>query len=158
MRALLEDDPPRLGLGDLDTVLAKALSKRPSERYQTVTALAEDVEHYLEGRPVRARGQSLAYRIERSTRRNAAGVGTALLAGAGLLGATVFSVTQMREARLQRDAAIRERRRADAQIEFQNLLLSEIGDRPITMRQVLDAGRGLMEHTVGTDPAPRLPS
>ena len=58
----------------------------------------------------------------------------------------------MRQARFQRDEAIRESRRADAQVEFQNLLMSEVGDEPITMRQVLDTGRVLLERHSAGDP------
>ncbi len=156
VRALLEDEPARLRMGDLDTVLAKALRKAPVERYQTVGAFAEDIQRYLEGKPVGARPQSLAYRLERFIHRNRAAVAAGLLAAAGMVGATLFSLAQLREARVQRDAALRESRRADAQVEFQNLLLSEVGDRPTTMRQVLDAGRGLLERQSVADPHSRL--
>ena len=152
VRALLESEPTPLGKGDLATVVAKALRKAPAERYQTVGAFADDLERYLEHKPVDARPRSVAYRVERFLRRNRAAVVAGLVASGGLLGATLFSLGQMREARFQRDAALRESRRADAQVEFQNLLLSEVGDRPITMRQVLDAGRELLEREHAGDP------
>jgi serine/threonine protein kinase/tetratricopeptide (TPR) repeat protein len=40
--------------GDLDNVIMKALRKSPSERYQSVEALSEDITRHLEGRPVSA--------------------------------------------------------------------------------------------------------
>ena len=151
VRAILETEPTRLGLGDLDTIIAKTLRKAPGERYQTVAAFAGDLRHYLRQEPVSARPDSIAYRMGKFARRHRAAVTAALLTAAGLLGATGFSLRQMREAQLQRDAAVRESRRADAQVEFQTVLLSEVGDRPITMREVLDAGRDVLERQATGD-------
>ncbi|AHG92487.1 protein kinase (plasmid) [Gemmatirosa kalamazoonensis] len=87
--ATLAVQPARLGLGDLDTILAKALRKEPHERYQTAAALADDLSRYLRHEPVRARGDSLAYRVRKFVRRHrvavaGAAAGVVLLAGAGL--------------------------------------------------------------------------
>ncbi|MEO7474308.1 MAG: serine/threonine-protein kinase, partial [Gemmatimonadales bacterium] len=152
MRTLLEVEPARPGLGDLDTILALALRKEPAERYRTVAAFGEDLQRYLRHEPVSARRQSLGYLARTFVRRHRAGVLAAAVAVLGLLGATVFSVAQMREAKRQRDVAVEERRRADAQIEFQGLLLSEVGDAPMTMRQLLDSGRVMLERHTAQDP------
>ena len=150
--ALLDAEPARLGLGDLDTILAKALRKAPGERYQTVAAFGDDLERYLRREPVSARPQSLAYRLGRFAARNRAAVIAGLLTTVGLIGATLFSIEQMREARLQRDAAVQANRQTDAQVEFQNALLSQVGDKPITMRQALDSGRVMLERQFSGDP------
>ncbi|HKG93963.1 MAG TPA: serine/threonine-protein kinase, partial [Gemmatimonadaceae bacterium] len=152
IRALLEVEPARIGLGDLDTVLAKALRKAPGERYQTVAALGDDIERYLRYEPVSARPHSLAYRARKAVRRNRAAAAATGVVAAALVGATVFSVSQMREARRQRDAALFAKKRADAQVEFQALLMSEVGDRPVTMRQLLDKGRAMLEQRHAGDP------
>lgn len=57
VRTLLEVEPLRLGLGDLDNILAKALRKVPAERYQTVAPFADDLRRYLRAEPVSARGR-----------------------------------------------------------------------------------------------------
>jgi tetratricopeptide (TPR) repeat protein len=144
IRALLEDDPGPLGLGDLDTVLAKALRKDPSQRYQTVAAFGDDLERYLRREPVSAQSHSLGYRLLTFLRRNQTGVAVAAVVLIGLLGATVVSLSLMQDARRQRDAAVRERLRADAQVDFQNFLLSNVGDRPMAMREVLDTARAML--------------
>jgi serine/threonine protein kinase len=48
VQMLLAVEPARLGLGELDDILAKSLRKVPADRYQTVTAFAEDLERYLQ--------------------------------------------------------------------------------------------------------------
>ena len=152
VRALLDQEPARLGMGDLDTILAKALRKAPADRYQTVAAFGDDLERYLRREPVSARPQSVGYRLGRFAVRNRAAVIAAIVTTLGLLGATAFSVEQMREARLQRDAAVQERERADAQVEFQSVLLSEVGETPMTMRQIIDAGRAVLEEQYAGNP------
>jgi tetratricopeptide (TPR) repeat protein len=137
--------------GDLDAIVLKALRKEPERRYTSAAALREDLQRFRAGLPVLARPDSVGYRLGKFARRHRAAVTAGLLTAAGLLGATGFSLRQMREARLQRDAAVRESRRADAQVEFQNVLLSEVGDRPITMREVLDAGRDVLERQSAGD-------
>lgn len=71
-----------LGLGDLDNVLAKALSKDPRDRYSTAAEFAEDVRRWLDHKPVRARANSWRYRSAKFLQRNR---GSALLVVAGFL-------------------------------------------------------------------------
>src|SRR5229473_1689296 len=69
--------------GDLDWITLKALEKDRERRYGTPSALATDVERYLENRPVEARPASAVYRLRKYVRRHAAGVGMA--SGAAVL-------------------------------------------------------------------------
>jgi eukaryotic-like serine/threonine-protein kinase len=96
--------------GDLDTIVLRALKTSPSERYATVNAFADDLERYLDHRPVLARPDALGYRIAKFARRN-----RALVAGAGvlmiaILAGTTVSIWQARAARAEasRAAAIQE--------------------------------------------------
>jgi serine/threonine-protein kinase len=70
IRGLLEVEPARLGLGDLDTIMGKALHKVPAKRYQTAAVFAEDLRRYLRHQPVSARPDSLTYRARKFARRN----------------------------------------------------------------------------------------
>jgi serine/threonine-protein kinase len=152
VRALFEVDPARLKLGDLDTILQKALRKEPGARYQTVAALADDITRYLRHEPVSGRGASVGYRVGKFVRRHRASVAAAAVTVAALMAATIFSVHQMRVATRQRDAALYAGKRANAQIEFQSLLMSQMGDGPITMREILERSRGVLERQYGGDP------
>jgi serine/threonine-protein kinase len=142
----------RLYLGDLDNILSKALRKNPAERYPTAQALADDLARYLRDEPVTARPDSLGYRTAKFVRRHRAGVAAAVISVVALVGGTAFSVWQLLEANRQRDEARFQARRADAQLAFHNMVFSSVGDRPITMREILDRGRDLLEKEYGGDP------
>ncbi len=157
LRALFDVEPARLGLGDLDNILAKALRKDPPERYQTVAALGLDLERLLRHEPVSARRDSLAYRGRMFVRRNRATVVAATAIGLVLVAATAFSVAKMHDAQRQRDAAFEATRRANAQAEFQSVLVSQVGDKPITMKEILDRGRIAVEHEYAGEPRLLLP-
>lgn len=150
--AAFDATPASLGARDLDTILDKALRKGPQERYLSVAAFADDLERFLRHEPVSARRASLAYRFSKLVRRYRAGAAAAVIIAASLLGATAFSVAQMREARTQRDAAFEAKRRADAQSHFQSLLMSQVGDKPISMREILDRGRVVLERRFAAQP------
>lgn len=152
MRALFEVDPARLGVGDLDNILAKALRKDPRERYQTVAALGQDLERLLRHEPVSARRHSMAYRARMFVRRHRGAVAAVAAVAAVLVVATVFSAAKMREAERERDAALMATRRANAQAEFQSVLMSQVGDKPITMREILDRGRTAVEREYANEP------
>ena len=70
---------------DLGTIVAKATAREPAQRYTTAAELAEDLQLFLDDRPIRARRVTASEQAWRWARRNPA---VAALA-AGLLGALV---------------------------------------------------------------------
>ncbi len=79
----------RLLRGDLDTIVAKALRKKPADRYSSVEAFAADVQRHLGGQAVLAQAPTWGYRARKFARRYrlplaaAAMVLASLLAGLG---------------------------------------------------------------------------
>lgn len=55
---------------DLETICAKCLEREPQARYRAASALAEDLERWLEGRPIIARPVSPIIRVWRWSKRN----------------------------------------------------------------------------------------
>jgi tetratricopeptide (TPR) repeat protein len=109
MHAVLTAEPQRASLvpglapqyarklrGDLETVLAKAVAKEPPRRYASVEQLADDFESYCKGDRVRARADTLAYRLLRTVGRHRAAFVVAGVLGVGLIAATIVSTWQAR--------------------------------------------------------------
>ncbi|TJY59450.1 tetratricopeptide repeat protein [Sinimarinibacterium sp. CAU 1509] len=128
--------------GDLDAIVLKAMRPDPAARYPTVEALSDDLQNYLCGRPVRARGNARSYVMLRTLRRyrwwaTAGGAVFASLA-LGLAGVT----WQAREARLERDIARAEADRADAVRQYLVYMFRTAGEseseQPVTAKAVLD--------------------
>jgi tetratricopeptide (TPR) repeat protein len=65
---------------ELETVVLKALAKDPAERYATAQELADDLQRFLEDKPIRARRPTAAQRLGKWCRRH-----KAVVAGAGVL-------------------------------------------------------------------------
>ncbi|HWQ54639.1 MAG TPA: protein kinase [Bryobacteraceae bacterium] len=77
--------------GDLDNIVLTAMRKDPARRYSSAADLSEDIRRYLEGHPVKARHDTLAYRTGKFLQRHrkaalAAGITTPLLASAAAMG------------------------------------------------------------------------
>ena len=129
--------------GDLDTILLKALKKTPNERYGSITAFAEDLRRYLKSQPIGARPDTLGYRTGKFVRRNRLAVTLSTVAVVAMIAGLAGTLVQARTARMQRDAALRERDRADRIADFMTGIF-EVSDprqnvgEAVTARQVLD--------------------
>jgi eukaryotic-like serine/threonine-protein kinase len=82
--------------GDLDNIVLMALRKEPERRYSSVEQLAQDIENYLQGRPVSARQDNFHYRTAKFLRRHKTGVAVAALVMLTLLGSTLVAWRQAR--------------------------------------------------------------
>ena len=142
--------------GDLDNIVAKALERRPEERYASAEAMAEDLRRWLEHRPVRARAGTLSYRAAKFVRRNRRPLAAA--AAAVLLIAALVSFYTVRLAR-ERDRARNEAARAKETSALLTDLLA--GPDPyasaaggeVTLRAVLEQGTRRVERELAAQTA-----
>jgi serine/threonine-protein kinase len=152
-RGISRDGLRRTCQGDLDTILARALKRNPDERYQTVTAFSDDIRRHQRHEPVLARPDRWGYRARKFVRRHRAGVAAAAAVMVTLSAAIALTSVEMIEARRQRDRAEFQARRATASSEFMRYLVTQIGNKPMTMREVLDRGRIALEQQYQGDPS-----
>ena len=135
--------------GDLDNIVMKALSKNPEQRYTSAEALSSDLERFLDGLPVLARGQSFFYRARKFVRRQL----WPIVAG---LGITALLLALLGVALWQRQEAIREAARAQALQAFTVGLFGNAGaaqkGKPIDMTTLLDAAEARGQRELGLQP------
>jgi tetratricopeptide (TPR) repeat protein/tRNA A-37 threonylcarbamoyl transferase component Bud32 len=148
----LNDRIPR----DLETICLTAMAKEPSRRYATARDLADDLRHWLDGRPIKARPPGPVGRLGRWCRRNsrlAALVGAVF--GLLMLLTAVSSVAAVRIAREQRQT-LKEQKAArdhyDLALETLKSVVQDVkqklGDRPGTLqvkRDILETARAGLE-------------
>jgi hypothetical protein len=84
----------KLVRGELDWIVMKCLEKDRNRRYETASAVAADVQRYLNDDPVQACPPSAAYRIRKFARRNRVALTTASVLAAALVLGTAVSTWQ----------------------------------------------------------------
>jgi serine/threonine protein kinase/WD40 repeat protein len=114
LRRLLHEEPtparrvnPRVPI-ELETIVAKAMAKSPAERYATAQELADDLERFLDDRPIQARRPGPLVRTRKWARRHlpivvSLGVSLALCLAAAVVGLLVYA-GQQEELANQREA------------------------------------------------------
>jgi serine/threonine protein kinase len=141
LRQIIYDEPRPLRAVDrqvpaeLETIVLKALSKSPTDRYATAQDFADDLHRFLNNQPIRARRPTLAQHVRKWAQRHpavvVAGIVLCLLTAAGSLvsagliraeeSKTAAALKQVREEQSNtKDALERERIRAEeAEAQFQ---------------------------------------
>jgi eukaryotic-like serine/threonine-protein kinase len=149
----------RLLKGDLDTIVAKALKKKPADRYANAQALADDLRRWLAHEPIGARPDSRLYVLGRFVRRHRLAVAMGSLAVLALAGLTAESLRQARRAEAAQLQAESRQRQAEDVLSF---MLGEFADklRPIGRLELLDSVGGkalkVLDHEGPLSPAGRL--
>ncbi len=136
--------------GELDDIVLQAMRAEPDRRYRTAAALAEDVDRYLKGLPVEARGDSRLYLASKFVRRNAWMVAAAAIFVGGLIAVTATTIVQSERVARERDKAQ----------EVQRFLLESFGASTadgtsadaVSVRAVLDGQAAVIDQAYGDDP------
>eukprot|EP00913_Durusdinium_trenchii_P028498 g26726.t1 len=138
---------------DLETICLKCLEKSPDRRYPSAAALADDLAHFLAGRPISARPLGRIGRTWRWCRRNKLGTTVIALLIVIAVGGTLFSY---RQAELRREAdasalAYREQKdRADSEARRVTGLLKDVKAERDNAREEVAEHRHTLENYLAT--------
>lgn len=99
--------------GDLDSIVLKALAKEPERRYASVDKLADDLQRFLDGHPVRARPDSIGYRAGKFVARHRTAVAATAITALSLIGGVVATLWQANIA--NRNATVANEAREEAE-------------------------------------------
>jgi tetratricopeptide (TPR) repeat protein/tRNA A-37 threonylcarbamoyl transferase component Bud32 len=143
--------------GDLDLIVMTAVHRDPARRYPSAQALANDLGHFLAGRPIRARPDEVGYRVRKFVGRHRLPVAAVGAAIAALIAGLAFSLWQAQ-------AASREALRADAEAKraerVKSFLISifrqsdpEAGEGgKLTARELLERGAASVDAELAGEP------
>lgn len=134
---------------DLEQVVSTAMHRDIDQRYPTAQALADDLQRWLDGRPVQAHPDSRGYRLRKFVDRHRLGVAVGAVAVAGMLGACALALWQAGEAR-----------RSAADARALNAFLLEVlqtsdpfeADRELTLSEALDTAAAGIDARFGERP------
>jgi len=121
--------------GDLDSIVMMAIRKEPERRYGTVAALANDLDRYLDGRPVLARPNTPAYRAGKFVRRHR----VAVVAGVSVLVSLAVGL----------GVAVYEARRAERRFQqvrtLANAFVFDVHDRIVDLSGATEARKAIVQ-------------
>jgi len=95
----------RLLAGDLELIVLHALHKEPERRYATAEQFAEDIDHFLQVRPVQAHRDNWLYRAGKFIRRHPVAAALGLILSTALTAGLIGSASGLCRARRERDRA-----------------------------------------------------
>jgi tetratricopeptide (TPR) repeat protein/tRNA A-37 threonylcarbamoyl transferase component Bud32 len=151
--------------GDLDAIVLKCLEKDRTRRYSTASALAEDVQRYLEHQPVEARPPSQLYLLRKLMRRHRLAVlacgAVALALGLGTGASTWLwlreKAARQRAEQAERKAALNARKKEQTAQLFLAVLDAvnpsiALGRDTTLLREVLDQSTSRLDRDLKDAP------
>jgi len=105
LRELIGDE--KSSRGDLRNIISKAVQPEPARRYSSPRHLAEEIERYLRGLPVVARGDTFGYRAGKFIHRNRLAVAAVSLIALSLIAGLIATKHEANVARREQQKAER---------------------------------------------------
>jgi eukaryotic-like serine/threonine-protein kinase len=124
--------------GDLDNIVLMSLRKEPQRRYASVEQFSDDIRRHLEGRPVLAHKDTVAYRTTKFVKRQKLAVAATTLILGTLIAAIIVTSQQKRRA---------ERRFNDVR-QLSNALLFDIAPKIERLEGSTDAREALVRRAL----------
>jgi serine/threonine protein kinase/Tfp pilus assembly protein PilF len=150
--------------GDLDNIVSKAMHKEPARRYGSSQQMANDIQRYLEGKPVIARRDTVSYRSTKFVQRHwlPVSVGAAMVALTLAFATTMYvesqriAVERDRAAQLRAAAELEKARAQEVSAFLVNLFKlsdpSENRGNQVTARELLDSGAKRLQAALQDQP------
>jgi tetratricopeptide (TPR) repeat protein/tRNA A-37 threonylcarbamoyl transferase component Bud32 len=143
--------------GDLDLIVLTAMRRDPARRYPSARALANDLGHFLAGRPIRARPDEVGYRMRKFIGRHRLPLAAGGAGIAALIAGLVLSLWQAHAAGLAARRADAEAKRAERVKSFLTSIFQqsdpEAGDgAKLTARELLERGAASVDAGLSGEP------
>ena len=150
----------RILQGDLDNIVLMAMRKEPQRRYASVEQLSQDLQHYLDGRPVVAQKDTLNYRLRKFTHRNRTAVVTSVAIFLLLMSFTVSTMKQAVVIAEERDKAQIEAEKSNQVSQFLFTLFDNADPNlnqgePVTAEKIVREGVQRIENELTDQPVVR---
>lgn len=132
--------------GDLDTIVLKALKKKPADRYATVAALDDDLSRYMRGDVVLARPDSALYRLQKFAQKNKLAVASVIAVMVALASGMSVAMWQAKKAQIEAE-------RSDQRANFWADMFADIAPRNHTqpmpsVRELVTRGETLLPNNL----------
>jgi serine/threonine protein kinase/Tfp pilus assembly protein PilF len=151
--------------GDLDNIVLMAMRKEPERRYNSSQQMAGDIQRYLDGKPVIAHRDTVAYRSAKFVRRHWVPVTASAIVASLILAFATTTYMQSLRIAAERDRAAEERALADRERaraeEVSSFLVNlfklsdpqENRGNQVTARELLDSGAKRLQAGLQDQPA-----
>jgi serine/threonine protein kinase len=116
---------------ELETILLKALAKSPSDRYSTAQEFADDLQCFLEDKPIQARRPTLIERARKWSRRHPSVVVAGFLLLLVIIGGLVWNNWMVSEEQAKTQAALKMEKQRGAEARRVVNLLVEVSEEEL---------------------------
>lgn len=162
IRVICEEAPAELSAidrtlrGDLETIIATAITTEKDRRYQSISDLATDITRYLDDQPIVARPATTLYQLRKFAQRNRTLVGgaavTFLVLLAGIVVTSLLLIRSLRaEARAEHEAL-----KLSAVNQYYRSIFTPFTNRPnpefVTLQELLDRTALNLDQTFPDEP------